>query len=145
MVTFFFGLFVDVVISEKAGKSSSAESHSSNEPHVPVSEVSHKCNDNHVIENWSLRILKQESHYHHKQMTKLTFRVLALCQRASLFGRYSLKEATGQISNNSIAQAQVVESADNTISVLDKSLSTQGVLEVIYQSLERVFHQISKH
>ena len=110
-----FCLFVDVVISEKAGKSSSAESHSSNEPHVPVSEVSHKCNDNHVIENWSLRILKQESHYHHKQMTKLTFRVLALCQSASLFGRYSLKEATGQISNNSIAQAQGVESADNTI------------------------------
>ena len=86
-------MFVDVIISEKAGKSSSAESYASNEPHVPVSEVSHKCDDNHVIENWSLRILKQESHYHHKQMTKLTFRVLAFCQSSSLFGRYSLKEA----------------------------------------------------
>ena len=53
-----FCLFVVVVISEKAGKSSSAESHASNGPRVPVGEVSHKCNDNHVIEDWSLRTLK---------------------------------------------------------------------------------------
>lgn len=57
--------------SEKAGKSSSAESHSSNEPHVPVSEVAEDMNDSADVAHASLSSVISEEPQEFRHATSL--------------------------------------------------------------------------